>query len=385
MERSYPGKTDGPLSPTRWRGTAPNGLCCFMVPTFRLSADWTSISKLYSFVNEESEYLIIFSSNRLNKGSSVMRKNIRNCITAALGGIVIAAGLAVSPAMAEYPEKPITLVIPYKAGGSTETMARVFSIALGSALGQKVIVKTKPGAGGAIGATDVANAAADGYTLLFAAASTLLWPPLTQDVEYTVDSFAYVGKITDYQQAIVARADAPFNTMEELLEYAKTHSLNYADQSSLSRKFINFIGSEEGVEWTGIPTKGGGEMVPFLLGGKIDFAWSGGIHNRYGDKMKVLASMNSGALLASPNVASVSEKYNVSMPSQAVIVVPAGTPTDIIASIEAAMETASKDSDFVDLVTNKLQFPVSFLGSNALTKDIGITIDGLKLVIEKTK
>lgn len=314
-----------------------------------------------------------------------MRKNIRNCITAALGGIVLAAGLAASPAMAEYPEKPITLVIPYKAGGSTETMARVFSIALGSALGQKVIVKTKPGAGGAIGATDVANSAADGYTLLFAAASTLLWPPLTQDVEYTVDSFAYVGKITDYQQAIVARADAPFNTMEELLEYAKTHSLNYADQSSLSRKFIDFIGSEEGVEWTGIPTKGGGEMVPFLLGGKIDFAWSGGIHNRYGDKMKVLASMNSGRLLASPNVASVSEKYNVSMPSQAVIVVPAGTSADIIASIEAAMETASKDSDFVDLVTNKLQFPVSFLGASALTKDIGMTIDGLKLVIEKTK
>ncbi|MDG1939061.1 MAG: tripartite tricarboxylate transporter substrate binding protein [Paracoccaceae bacterium] len=267
-------------------------------------------------------------------------------------GFILSAVFAASPVIAEYPEKPVTLLIPYKAGGSTETMARVYSIALGTALGQKVIVKTKPGAGGAIGATEVANAPADGYTLLFAAASTLLWPPLTQDVEYDLNSFSYVGKITDYQQAIVAKADAPFDTLAELIEYAKTHSLNYADQSSLSRKFIDFIGSEEGVDWTGIPTKGGGEIVPFLLGGQVEFAWSGGIHNRYGDKMKVLASMNGGRLLASPGTPSISETYGVSMPSQAVIVVPVGTPANVIATIESAMEKATHDKDFSDLVTN---------------------------------
>ena len=300
-------------------------------------------------------------------------------------GFILSAVFAASPVIAEYPEKPVTLLIPYKAGGSTETMARVYSIALGTALGQKVIVKTKPGAGGAIGATEVANAPADGYTLLFAAASTLLWPPLTQDVEYDLNSFSYVGKITDYQQAIVAKADAPFDTLAELIEYAKTHSLNYADQSSLSRKFIDFIGSEEGVDWTGIPTKGGGEMVPFLLGGKVDFAWSGGIHNRYGDKMKVLASMNGGRLLASPGTPSISETYGVSMPSQAVIVVPVGTPANVIATIESAMEKATHDKDFSDLVTNKLKFPVSYVGSEALTNDMRNVIKGLELVMEKTK
>jgi hypothetical protein len=67
----------------------------------------------------------------------------------------------------------------------------------------------------------------------------------------------------------------------------------------MSKAYINFIGAREGVKWTGIPTKGGGEMVPFLLGGKVDFAWSGGVHNRYGDDMKVLASMNSGARASS--------------------------------------------------------------------------------------
>ncbi|MEM8647288.1 MAG: tripartite tricarboxylate transporter substrate-binding protein, partial [Pseudomonadota bacterium] len=157
------------------------------------------------------------------------------------------------------------------------------------------------------------------------------------------------------------------------------------DQSAMSRSYINFIGGQEGVTWTGIPTKGGGEMVPFLLGGKIDFAWSGGIHNRYGDKMKVLASMNAGRLLGSPDVPSVNEKYGVSMPSQAVIVVPKGTPDAVVSKLEGAMEAATKDQAFGDLVTNKLKFPVKFVGSKDLTADIAKTTEGLKQVIEKTK
>ncbi|MGB7244737.1 MAG: tripartite tricarboxylate transporter substrate binding protein [Sulfitobacter sp.] len=302
----------------------------------------------------------------------------------AIAAVTLSA-LGAFPALAEYPEKPVTLVIPYKAGGSTETMARVYSKALGEALGVNVVVKTRPGGGGAVGATEVASAPADGYTLLFAATSSLLWPPMTQNVEYDLDSFAYVGQITEYQQAVVAKADAPFDTMEELIEHAKTNALSFADQSSLSRVFIDFIGAEEGVEWTGIPTKGGGEMVPFLLGGKIDFAWSGGIHNRYGDEMKVLMSMNAGRLQASAGTPSVAEKYGVSMPSQAVIVAPAGTPADVLARLEAAMAEATNDAEFVELVTNKLQFPVKFVGSEKLTADIATTVKGLQSVIEKTK
>lgn len=309
----------------------------------------------------------------------------RKCLTTlATFGLGMATALWSVQARAEFPDKPVTLVVPYKAGGSTETMARVYSVALGKALGAKVIVKTRPGGGGAVGATEVAKAAPDGYTLLFAASTSLLWPPLTQNVEYDLDSFTYIGQITEYQQAIVARADAPFDTLDELIEHARTHSLNYADQSAMSRQYINYIGDSEGVKLTGIPTKGGGEMVPFLLGGKIDFAWSGGIHNRYGDKMKVLASMNAGRLLAAPDVMSIREKYNVSMPSQAVIVAPKGTPADIVAKLESAMEAATRDTEFVELVSNKLKFPVMFVGSQALTQDIADTVTGLKQVIDAT-
>ena len=289
------------------------------------------------------------------------------------------------PVLADYPDKPVTLVVPYQAGGSTETMARVFSKALGEALGANVVVKTRPGGGGAVGASEVAAASPDGYTLLFAATASLLWPPLAQKVEYDLDSFTYVGQITEYQQAIVAKADAPFNTMEELVEYAKTNPLNYADQSAMSRAYIDYIGAQEGVDWTGIPTKGGGEMVPFLLGGKIDFAWSGGIHNRYPEDMKVLMSMNGGRLIASPEIASIAETYGVAMPSQAVIVAPKGTPAEIVAKLEAAIRTATEDPDFGSLVTEKLKFPVKFVGSEALTADIQKTTQGLKSVVDKAK
>lgn len=299
-----------------------------------------------------------------------------------------AGGLTVSDATSAgaYPEKPVTLVVPYRAGGSTETMARVFAKALGAELGQPIVVKTRPGGGGAVGATEVAAAAADGHTILFAATASLLWPPLTQKVEYDLKSFTYVAQITEYQQAIVAKADAPYGTLAELIAHSKQNGgLNYADQSAMSRAYIDFIAAQEGVEWTGIPTKGGGEMVPFLLGGKVDFAWSGGIHNRYAEKMKVLASMNSGRLIASPDTPSIGETYGIAMPSQAVIVAPKGTPQDVVDTLQAAIETATKDADFADLVENKLKFPVKFVGSTALQADIDQTVQGLRKVVEQTQ
>lgn len=280
----------------------------------------------------------------------------------------------------DFPTKPVTLVVPYAAGGSTETMARIFSKALGNELGQPVLIKVRPGAGGAIGATEVSKSEPDGYTVLFSTSSSLLWPPLTQEVEYDLDSFTYVAKITDYQQAIVAAADAPFDNMEELFAYSADNTLSYGDQNTLSRAFIDAIGDQEGVVWNGIPTKGGGEMVPFLLGGKIDFAWSGGVHQRYGDKMKVLLSMNSGRLDASPDVPSIQEEYGFSMPSQAVLTVPAGTPEDVVQILAEKAEIAMQDPEFKELMTEKLLFPLSYEGPEEITANISTAVETLKKI-----
>jgi tripartite-type tricarboxylate transporter receptor subunit TctC len=304
----------------------------------------------------------------------------RLAITAAL-----ACALAPAAMAAEFPSKPVTLVVPYQAGGSTETMARVFAGAMEKQLGQPVIVATKPGAGGAVGATFVAKAPADGYTILFAAATALTWPPLTMQVDYKPDSFRWIASITEYQQALVATPDKPYKTFKELVAHAKANpGMNFADQSALSRAYINYMAKKEGVSWTAIPTKGGGEMVPFLLGGKVDIAWSGGIHQKYGDKMQVLASFNATRLADAPDAPSLKEIYGISMPSYAVVVAPAGTPDAAADKLEAAMAAAGKDAGFNDLLTDKLKFPNAFVGSKALAPLVKEMIADLKTVVEAT-
>ncbi len=310
----------------------------------------------------------------------------RTALASALA-LGFAAAAAVLPAAADtYPSKPVTLVVPYQAGGSTETMARVYAAALEKELGQPVLVTTKPGAGGALGATFVAKAAPDGYTILFAAATALTWPPLSMQVDYTADSFRWIASITEYQQALISTPDKPYKTFKELIAYAKQHpGMNFADQSALSRAYINYMGKKEGVEWTAIPTKGGGEMVPFLLGGKVDIAWSGGVHQKYGDKMHVLASFNATRLAASPDAPSLKEIYGISMPSYAVVVAPAGTPDDVAATLETALGKASKDAAYNDLLTEKLKFPNSFIGQAALQPLVKEMVGDLKTVLQATQ
>ena len=301
----------------------------------------------------------------------------------ALTGVAL-TGAAIPAVAAGYPNKPVTLVIPYRAGGSMETMARIFSKALGKELGANIVIRTRPGAGGAVGALEVSKKKPDGYTLLFAASVSLLWHPLTRSVCFGLDSFTYIAQVTDSQMALIARQDAPFNTMKELLAHAKTKRLNYADQGPMQRAFVNFIGSKEGVSWTSIPTKGGGEMVPFLLGGKVDFAWSGGIHNRFPKKMKVLLSFNNGRLIASPDIPSMQELYGVSMPSQTVIVGPKGMDPALVAKLEAAAKKAAADKAFMELLTKRLKFPANFVGHKALTAEIQEVIARMKRVIAAT-
>ncbi|RAI02261.1 hypothetical protein DLJ53_12925 [Acuticoccus sediminis] len=308
-----------------------------------------------------------------------MLKSSRRLIAATLTALGVAMA---SQAHAEYPDKPITLIIPFQAGGSTETLGRVFAEALGKQLGGRVVVKTRPGAGGAIGATELAFSEPDGYTLMMASSSVLLWPPLAQDVDYDKDDFTPIAQIAETQQAIVAAADAPFDTFKELVAYSKDHDLSYADQGAITRVFIDYLASQEGVTWTAIPTKGGGEAMPFLLGGKVDFSYSGGVHSRYGDKMKVLMSLIGKPLVSAPDAPVILDDYGIALPSESLIAGPAGMDPEIVARLESAIEAATMDEAFVDMSENKLMFPVVYSDSATLSASLDKNNEGLKKVLE---
>lgn len=298
------------------------------------------------------------------------------------GGLALAAGGA---GAAGYPAKPVTLIVPYKAGGSTETMAQVFAKALGRELGQKVVVKTRPGGGGAVGATFVSKMPADGYTIMFAAMSGLTWDPLTKKgLEFDLESFRYIAGVTEYQMAFITTPGKPYGSLAELIAHSKRgNALNVADQGGISKAFINFIAKKEGVDWTAIPTRGGGEMVPFLLGNKVDFAWSGGVHGKYGDKMLVLASCLAGRLAASPEAPSLKELYGISMPGNAVIVAPRGTPDDVAATLEAAIGRAMQDEDFGKILA-RLKFPRKFVTGEEMKGVFTEVVAGLRTVVAAT-
>ena len=302
------------------------------------------------------------------------------------GLIAAAITLSVSiSAFADYPEKPITLVVPYKAGGTTHTMSMVMSKALGKALGGKVIVRTKPGGGSAVGATYTAKAKPDGYTIMYSDLANLIWNPMTKkNIQFKTSDFRLIAGMAEYQFAIVATPDKPYQTFSELLAYTKTNALNVADMGGFSKVFLNYVAAKEQVKWTAIPTRGGGEMVPFLLGGKVDFAYSGGIHQKHGKKMTVLASMMPGRLALAPDAPSLQELYGISMPGNAILSAPVGIPDDIAAKLEAAAKAAMDDPDFTKVLKN-IQFPKRWMGSKELAKYTEDVSVGIQKVVDATQ
>ena len=238
-------------------------------------------------------------------------------------------------------------------------------------------------AGGAIGATALSQSAPDGYTIMFSTSPVLMWPPLTQDVNYTLESFTPLAQITTYQQAIVVKADAPYNSFDDLIAAARSGSLNYADQGAITKAYIDFIAKQEGISWTGIPTKGGGEAMPFLLGGKVDFTYSGGVHSRYGDQMRVLLALVDGKLMGAPDAPSIKERYGIAMPSEGVVTGPAGMSDSVVATLEAAIEKAMDDPELTKLLTENLQFPVTFKSASDTAASIASSNESLKAVVQQ--
>ena len=303
----------------------------------------------------------------------------------ALAAAAATAFAGIAGSAGAYPDKPITLIVPYKAGGTTHTKSMVLSKALGKELGGTVVVKTRPGAGSAVGVTFLSKAKPDGHTIAYTDLGNLIWNPMTKkDVAYKVDDLRLIAGISEYQSALITTPDKPFKTLDELLAYSKTNPLNVADMGGMSKVFLNYIAAKENVKWTAIPTRGGGEMVPFLLGGKIDFAFSGGIHQKHGDKMIVLASFLANGLAKDPEAPTTQERYGIAMPGNSVLVAPAGISDEIAMKLEAAAKAAMDDPDFTQVLQN-IQFPKRYIPSSDISDFAANVTKSLQEVVAATQ
>jgi tripartite-type tricarboxylate transporter receptor subunit TctC len=312
-------------------------------------------------------------------------KNLQNMALAsalAVIGVFAAAGSAV----AEYPDKPVTMYIGYKAGGGTDTVGRVIAKILGEQLGQQINVVNKPGAGGGIAVMTLQRANADGYTLLMNPSGTISTAPqINEKLTYTVDDFDYIGMATAFQIGLVAPADRPYDDLAGFVAYAKANpGAKYATLNPASKMVMDYLAAKEGLDVNYVPVKGGAGMINVVLGNQVDMGYSGGIHQRHPEKIKLIGALSSERHAAAPNVSTFQESgYPLVINMQTTLVAPKGTPADVIAKLEAALAAAATHPDLIS-ISEKVKFPITYKNTADATAEMKSQWDAFADMIEET-
>jgi tripartite-type tricarboxylate transporter receptor subunit TctC len=269
--------------------------------------------------------------------------------------LALAAGTALlgacfsvpAPAQAQtYPEHSIRLIVPFPAGGATDTMARIVAQALTGKLGQNVVIENQGGAGGTIGARQAAFAAPDGYTLLMVANSTFGTAPLLYKLDYDpVKAFVPVATAAIDRQVMVASPTLPVKTIQQLVQYAKANpgKLNYGSAIGIGPHFVmELFKINAGVDIVHVPYRGGAPMISDLLGGQIQLTVNGKSvlypHIQAG-KMRALAVTAPARWPDLPDVPTMVELGYLEAPYDSLfgVVAPAGTPQPIIEKLNGAI------------------------------------------------
>lgn len=188
--------------------------------------------------------------------------------------LILGAAMLGGTAAAQYPDRPVNMVVPFSAGGPTDTVARSLAEAMRPTLGETVVVENKGGAGGTIGVSHVARSKPDGHTILLMHIGFSTAQSLYKNPGYSSDSFDPIGLVLDVPMTIIARSDFPPNNMKELIEYVKANrdsvSLANAGIGAASHLCGTMFSNAIGVDLLTIPYKGTGPAMNDLLGKQVD-------------------------------------------------------------------------------------------------------------------
>ena len=262
-------------------------------------------------------------------------------------------------AVAEYPEKPVTIVVPFAAGGPTDKVARDLAEALRKPLGGTIVIENVGGAGGTLGAAKVARAAPDGYTLLLHHIGMSTSPALYRNLPYkTLDDFEYLGMINEVPMTLIGKATLPPNNMPELMKWmeankGKIHLAN-AGLGAASHLCGLLFQQSVKIDMTTIPYKGTAPAMNDLLGGQVDIMCDQTTNTTTqitSGKVKAYA-VTTTKRLTTPGLEKLPtldesgmKGFNVSI--WHALYAPKGTPKPVQDKINAALRTALKDADFI--------------------------------------
>ena len=269
------------------------------------------------------------------------------------------AALLAMPGLATaqtFPGKPIKLVVPFPPGGLIDTMARLVGPRLAQELGQAVVIDNKPGAGGNVGAAEVARSTPDGYTLLMASPPLTISPALYAAMPYKPEQIIPVGLIGRVPNVLLVNPKSNINSVAELLAKAKSvpGKLNYASNGNGTSLHLSaeLLKSSTGTFITHIPYRGAAQAVTGLLAGEVDMMFE--------NLPSVIGQIQSGAVKAlavttrrrSKTIDNVPTLAESGLPDFEVsawygLAAPAGTPAAIITRLEQALEKVARDADIV--------------------------------------
>lgn len=289
--------------------------------------------------------------------------------------LTLAAALIASPlaAAADWPNRPLTMVIGFAAGGSTDIQGRVLANVMEEFLGQPVNVVNQPGAGSAVAFTRLKSMDDDGHTFLFGGTTALTFTPIISPVEYEIDDFEYLAAVAIGQNAIVASAQQPYATWDELVEHARANPVTYAQQTPLDEAIIEAVAGELGIDIAIVPTGGGGGMAPLVLGREVDFAYSGGTHAQYtpSGEMNVLAFLSAARSPFYPEVPTLIELgFDYAIEDYRTVIVPKGVSDTAKDRLIAAAQFASESERFKEVTEGNTFFPVVFIGQDDMEANV---------------
>ncbi len=298
-------------------------------------------------------------------------------------GLSLGAGLLAAPlglrAQDRFPSRPVTLMVPFPAGGSVDLMARQYAEPMSRALGVPVIVDNRPGAGGSVASQLVAHARPDGYTLVVSSQSSHLANPLTQPkLGYDpVKDFENITILGRQPNVLVVHSSLPVRTFKEFVDYAKKNpgKLNYGSGGvgSMGQLNVEMLKAATGIYTTHIPYRGGSPLITAVLGNEVQFILDNLLimlpHIQSG-KMRALAVTADKRMPQLPDVPTFAEVGypQLNITSWTGLAAPAGTPEPVVRALYEAVRRAAVSPAMVQALNERGVIPPEELPPAAFEK-----------------
>jgi tripartite-type tricarboxylate transporter receptor subunit TctC len=266
---------------------------------------------------------------------------------------VILTCFAAMGAAEQFPSKPITIIMPFSAGGSSDLTIRILANIVSEPLGQPIVVTNKPGGSGAVAYGILKNTKPDGYTLGVVSWSGSAIAPHIRKVPYDIkQDFDFVLQLTEYFNGLAVRADSPWQTFDDFIKWAKENpgKATYATPGAASSNYLTLemVGRQEGVKLTHVPYEGGAPAATALLGGHVKAAACNEIveHVKAG-KMRLLVQFGENRAKEFPDVPTIKDLgYKSTLQFYLGVMGPKGIPPERLEVIQNAMKKGMEQKSF---------------------------------------